>query len=74
MFTWRRKNPMKQVWLDSFLISESLLPMALSIKSENSYRSNYSPAVLKCKTNEFIKGKGFWKFNTSSLLDKDYIE
>ena len=48
--------------------------MVVSIKSENSYRSDHSPIVLTCKTNEFIKGKGFWKFNTSLLLDKDYIE
>ena len=48
--------------------------MVLSIKSENSYRSDHSSVVLSCKTNEFIKGKGFWKFNTSTLLDKDYIE
>lgn len=74
MFTWRRKNPIKQARLDFFLISESLLPMVVSIKSENSYRSDHSPVVLTCKINEFIKGKGFWKFNTSLLLDKDYIE
>ena len=42
--------------------------MVVSIKSENSYRSDHSPVVLTCKTNEFIKGKGFWKFNTSLLL------
>ena len=48
IFTWRRKIPIKQARLDFFLISESLLPMVLSIKSENSYRSDHSPAVLTC--------------------------
>ena len=74
MLTWRRKNPIIQALLDFFLISEILLHNVLFIKSENSYRSNHSPVVLLCKTNKFIKGKGFWKFNTYLLLDKDYIE
>ena len=60
--------------LNFFLISESLLLTLVSNKSENSYRSDHSPVVLTCKTNQFIEGEGFWKFNTSLLLDKDYIE
>lgn len=59
MFTWRRRNPIKQARLDFFLISESLLPKILSVKSENSYRSDHSPVILSCKTSDFKKGKGF---------------
>lgn len=25
------------------------------------------------RTNEFLKGKGFWKFNNSLLKDKEYV-
>ena len=41
MFTWRRKNPIKQARSDFFLISEFLLSMVLSIKSGHSYRSDH---------------------------------
>lgn len=72
-YTWRKKNPIKQARLDFFLISESLQTMSPCIKHENSYRSDHSPVLFQCKLNEFIKGKGFWKFNNSLLTDKDYI-
>lgn len=50
-----------------------MLPKILSVKSENSYRSDHSPVILSCKTSDFKKGKGFWKFNNSLLTDKDYV-
>lgn len=33
------------------------------IRFENSHRSGYSPAGLSFKFNDFMKRKGFWKFN-----------
>ena len=48
--------------------------MVLSVKFENSYRIDHSPVVLTSKRNEFIKGKGFWKFIIFLLSDKDDIE
>ena len=50
-----------------------MLPKILSVKSENSYRSDHSPVILSCKTSDFKKGKGFWKFNNSLLTDKEYV-
>ena len=31
------------------------------------------PVVLCFKTNEFKKGKGYWKFNNSILTDKEFV-
>ena len=72
-FTWRKKNPIKQARLDYFLISESLLNLAPYVKFENSYRSDHCPVVMGVKTNEFLKGRGFWKLNNSLLADKEYV-
>lgn len=72
-YTWRRKNPIKQARLDFFLISETLTNRVPQIKYENSYRSDHSPVILEYKINEFINGKGFWKFNNSLLVDMTYI-
>ena len=46
----------------------------MSVKYENSYRSDHSPALLSLKINNFVKGTGFWKFNNSLLTDKEYVE
>lgn len=73
-YTWRKRNPIKQGRLDFFLILQSFLSLAPQIKFENSYRSDHSPVVLIFKTNEFKRGKGFWKFNNSLLTDKDYVK
>lgn len=54
-------------------MSESLLNLYLYVKYKNSYRSDHCPVVLYVRTNEFLKGKGFWKFNNSLLKDKEYV-
>ena len=73
-FTWRRKNPFKQSRLDFFLISESLIDDICEVNIGNSYRSDHSPVILTLKINEFIKGRGLWKFNNSLLQDPEYVK
>ena len=73
-YSWRKETPIKQARLDFFLVSESLIPSTVSVKYENSYRSDHSPALLSLKINNFVKGTGFWKFNNSLLTDKEYVE
>ena len=58
-YVYLEKEKPYKTSLTFFKISKSLLPMVISIKSANSYRSDHSPVVLTCKTNEFIKGKSF---------------
>lgn len=72
-YTWRRKSPIKQARLDFFLISETLTNRVPHVQFENSYRSDHSPVILEFKVNEFMNGKGFWKFNNSLLVDTTYI-
>ena len=56
MFTWKKKNPIKQARLDFFLISESLLPMEYQLHLKTAIvQTIRSPVVLTCKSNEFIK-------------------
>ena len=38
-----------------------------------SYRSDHSTVVLTIEINDFVKGKGLWKFNVSLLKDRAYI-
>ena len=73
-FTWRKKNPIKQARLDYFLISESTLDVVQQCNIKSSYRSDHSIKEMSIKLNPFIKGRGVWKFNTSLLKNKDYLD
>ena len=73
-FTWRKKTPLKQSRLDFFLISDSLFSSVQDVQIENSYRSDHSPVVLSLKINDFVKGRGLWKFNNSLLHDPEYVK
>ena len=73
-YTWQKRNPVKQARLDFFLTSEATLPSVKDIKIIPTYRSDHSSVVLSLEINEFKNSKGLWKFNTSSLKDKTYVE
>ena len=73
-YTWRKRNPIKQARLDFFLISDNLLPCINNSTIEPSYRSDHNSVILQLKFNDFIKGKGLWKFNNSLLYNKDYVK
>lgn len=68
------KKSIKQARLDFFLISDTLSTMNPIITHNNSYRSDHSPVTLQFKLNEFVRGRGFWKFNNSPLYDKEYVD
>ena len=72
-YTWRKSNPIKQARLDFFLISETIMQNVNDLEILPSYRSDHSTVVLSLELNEFVKGRGLWKFNTSLLKDKDYV-
>lgn len=74
VFTWRKRNPLKQGRLDYILISESLTNMVETISIKPGYRSDHSSVLLELKFNKFIRGRGLWKFNNSLLTDKTFIE
>ena len=71
--TWRKRNPFKQSRLDFFLVSDSFFHSVCDVKIENGYRSDHSPVIFSFKINEFMKGKGLWKFNNSLLHDTEYV-
>ena len=39
-----------------------------------SYCSDHSTVIPSLEINDFVKGKGLWKFNVSLLKDKTYVE
>ena len=73
-YTWRQKTPNIQCRLDFFLISISLLNVVNNVDIIYGYKSDHSVISVEIENNSFARGKGFFKHNTSLLLDKDYIE
>ena len=73
-FTWRRNNPLQQARLDFFLVSDHIVPIVQDVDTEYGYRTDHSVILLKLKLNETFKCNTFWKFNTSLLKDKTYID
>ena len=73
-FTWQKYNENKQSRLDYFLISASLLPFIKSAKIVPSFCSDHSGIELEIDFTKFVRGRGFWKFNTSLLYDSQYVD
>lgn len=73
-FTWRRTSPLKQSRLDFFLLSEDLMWNFEDADIVPGYRSDHSMVILKLKFGKDIKRNSFWKFNSTLLKDKQYVD
>ena len=70
----QKKNPIKQARLDLFLASTSILDITRSCEIKASYRSDHSSIELELNIDQFLRGKGLWKFNNSLLQCEDYVK
>ena len=57
-YTWRKRNPIKQVRLDYFLISSQMSNIIKSCSIKADYGSDHSIIELEIIVNKFIRGKG----------------
>ena len=73
-FTWRRTNPFQQSRLDFFLISDTVMSYVESADIECGYRTDHSMVTLTLKFGHSANRKTFWKFNSSLLKDKKYLD
>ena len=75
-FTWRNytRGGFVQSRIDYFFISTHMLYDLAESDIKPGIKSDHSLLKLKFKfTDEHVRGKGFWKFNSSLLYDKDYV-
>ena len=74
-YSWRKYNPLvKQARLDYFFISETLVDLVSNSDIIPGYRTDHSIIQLSISLNNFVRGKGIWKFNTSLLKDNSFSE
>lgn len=73
-FTYRQNNPRKQSRLDFFLVSEDLLGVITGSHIKGGYRTDHSLIKLDFQIAKYRKGRGYWKFNSTLLHERDYSD
>ena len=74
-FTWRKLRPSPMFSrLDYMFISETLLQYLESVTVVPGFKTDHSIVMLKIAFQPLQRGPGYWKFNTSLLHDKDYLD
>ena len=74
-YTWRKKIPFPLFErLDFFLMSESILQMVERSQTLPAFQSDHTIVKVNICSSFPERGKGYWKFNTTLLRDKEYIE
>ena len=74
-YTWKRLNPEPILErLDFFLISKGLLGNIINTGIHTGIKSDHDMPYLIFAPSKHKQGPGFWKFNTTLLEDKEYID
>ena len=74
-FTWHRKSPFNQRRLDCFLVSDILQENTKAVGIIPSVQSDHSAITLTlCPVSENVRGKEYWKFNSSLMQDNYFID
>jgi len=73
-FTWRQKMPQIHCRLDYFLISDTLQDNTHEVDILPAFKSDHSSIIINLrKTEQELKGKGYWKFNNLLLNEETFV-
>ena len=73
-FTWSSKTPVRMSRLDYYLCSTDILNQTEQCLIKHGYRSDHSLVTLGVSFSTNQRGRGYWKFNSSLLHDKMYVD
>ena len=73
-FTWKRKDPLIMSRLDYFMVPYENLNSIGDCQIVNGVLSDHHFVEMTILVNDQIQGRGYWKFNTSLLKNKEYVE
>ena len=74
-YTWiSSKRPIQMARLDFFLVTSDFHAKINKYIMNHGFRTDHSFIGIEINLVEISRGKGFWKFNTSLLHDKEYVE
>ena len=72
-FTWRQRNPEIHCRLDFFLVSQCIASNTINADNVPGYKTDHSMITLQLSLHSNLRGRGFWKLNTSFLKDEEYV-
>ena len=72
-YTWRQRKPSISSRLDMWFISDILQGYCTNTDIVPSVRSDHSSVTLSLRAIENIRGKGYWKLNSTLLDERDYV-
>ena len=74
-FTWERVNPdVYMARLDFILTSEKAISEVLHAGHDDKFKSDHDIPYITIQPMKLTRGPGFWRFNNTLLLDKNYVE
>ena len=73
-YTWRRRSPVIKCRLDYFLVSSQLVNVTKETDIKPGFRTDHSLITINILENNQNRGRGFWKLNTSLLIDNTYTD
>ena len=73
-YTWRWRSPVIKCRLDYFLVSSQLVYVTKETDIKPGFRTDHSLITINILKNNQNRGRGFWKLNTSLLLDNSYTD
>ena len=74
LFTRTQRNPMVLSRIDHWLLSSELCNYIKSCTVYPGVKSDHSIICVDLDSNNSPRGRGFWKFNSHLLHDKDYVD
>ena len=72
-FTWARNNPFVARRLDFILVHSDFIPFISKTKHDCIAGSDHKRVCCFITTDEFKRGKSYWKFNAELLQDFSYL-
>ena len=72
-FTWKQKKPDVHCRLDFFLINLCTFCNIINAEILAGYKTDHSMITLQISLHSNTRGRGFWKLNTSSLSETEYV-
>ena len=74
-FSWYKSvNSVQMARLDYFLITNDVMAQVTKSDILPGYRTDHSGILLTLHFDKNVKGRGFWKFNSSLLHCKEYVD
>ena len=72
-YSWSMRSPFIARRLDYIFVSDNILDIASECRLISVPFSDHRGCLMRLKSSDIVRGKGYWKFNNSLLNDHTYV-